>query len=177
MKPIAASIAAAPALVKTKAYEHRGSIAMIVGSVAVGIGVFILLRRYNFLKAATAGENQEFRKIKLDVPEGIAYLYFVNASWCPHSKRATPEWRAYRASIQADPVKRTIVNFKEINADAETEESKIMMKDIKTDDGIVPAIRMEYSGRLIKFEGRITRETLASFVDTYVKFPKATKTE
>lgn len=172
MKSIAASIAAAPKLVKAAAYDHRGSIAMIIGSVAVGIGIFILLRRYDFLKESTAGENQEFRKIKLDVPEGIARLYFVNASWCPHSKRATPEWRAYRAMVEADPVKRTIVNFKTINADAENEETKIALKEIEADDGVVPVVRMEYAGRLIKFEGRITRQNLASFVEAYVKFPK-----
>ena len=158
------------AAIKDRLRENRGNVFMFFGSVALGIGIFVLLKKYNYLQKMRGGENQEF--VKVEMPKGRARLYFVHASWCPHSQRATPEWNSYRAFVKADPVLINLIQFEEIDSDSESAKDKL--NDIEAEEGVVPSVRLSYGGRLIKYEGRITHKNLESFVNNYVTLPDDT---
>lgn len=93
-----------------------------------------------------------------------AKIMFFSADWCPHCKKAKPEWERFTSNY----------NNKEIGF------YKIITESVDCTDGENPLIQ-EYSidgyptvilvkdGKNINFSGRITEENLQQFIETECK--------
>lgn len=95
-----------------------------------------------------------------------AKIYFFHADWCPHCKKAQPEWNAF--SNQYD---KTIVNGYKIicldidcTLDPPSDKTKELMKTYNISS--FPTVRLLKDDTVIDFDSKITNTTLESFVNT-----------
>jgi thiol-disulfide isomerase/thioredoxin len=104
-------------------------------------------------------DNKEFIAQDKDknTPADIYYFY---TDWCPHSKKARPEWDNFKESIGNSLVKGHKVNFIEVNAE----------KDIATADKFkvegYPTIKMVLGNQVIEYDAKPNKDTLTKFVNT-----------
>lgn len=160
------------ALKKLKA--NAKPISYVAGSVAFGLVVFLILKRFylapNIRVNKLLHPNQEF--IPLDPNLGnLAKMYLFYATWCPHSKKAMPEWERFKFRVKGNNVQYNTVEFEEVDGDDEDNEQ--ILKQFGIDS--FPLVRMSYKGKIYQFEGKITENSLNGFLEEFVSFPKKVK--
>lgn len=91
-----------------------------------------------------------------------AVIYFFHADWCPHCKKAAPEWQAFKTSHNEKVVNGYTINCQDVNCTDETNtESNTLINRFKVDS--YPTIKMERDGTIIDFDSKVTSSALSSF--------------
>ena len=141
---------------------------IIIVLIAIFIGAAIFV--YNKYVAPKINpkfvENREFTNH--GITENDATLYFIYATWCPHSKKVIKHWETlknkYDYKVIKRPVKKFAVTFVEYDGDKQEKEieefTKIYNKKI---DGY-PTIILVRDNEVIEFEAEPTLENLNSFI-------------
>ena len=94
------------------------------------------------------------------------HIYFFHADWCPHCKKAQPEWNAFSTQYDGTEVNgyKIICVDVDCTSDPPIEESKSLMKTYSISS--FPTVKLLRDDTIIDFESKITRTTLESFVNT-----------
>jgi thiol-disulfide isomerase/thioredoxin len=100
-------------------------------------------------------DNREF--IPKDGGSGEATLYFFSTDWCPLSKKAEPEWKAFKEDTGGsyDGVKLTFV---EVDCDKNPE-----LADKFNINGY-PTIKLVYNDKIYEYDAKPDRNILAKFL-------------
>lgn len=150
-----------------KVKDNRWGIVTIVGALATGLVIFFLVKKHyiipSVLKDKLLHPNQEFIPAE-DVLDDRATVLFFYATWCPHSKKAMPEWKRFRQRTFGDPLRYNKIEFEEIDGDSEDNEA--LVKIYKVD--AFPAVRLKANGKTYTYEGKVTETTLTSFLEKFV---------
>jgi thiol-disulfide isomerase/thioredoxin len=149
-------------------------ISYVAGAVAFGLVVFGLLQHFYLAPNMRANKllhpNQEF--IPSDPSLGNrARMYLFYATWCPHSKKAMPEWNRFKSRVKGNNVQYNTVEFEEVDGDDEGNQQTLKQFGIDS----FPLVRMSYKGKVYVFEGKITENSLNGFLEEFVTFPKKVK--
>jgi thiol-disulfide isomerase/thioredoxin len=93
-------------------------------------------------------------------------IYFFHADWCPHCKKAEPEWNAFDSQYNGTEVNgyKIICIDVDCTSDPPTDENKALMKTYNVSS--FPTIKLLKDDTVIDFDSKITRTTLESFVNT-----------
>jgi thiol-disulfide isomerase/thioredoxin len=100
-------------------------------------------------------DNREF--IEKDAVSNSATLYFFTTDWCPLSKKALPEWNAFKEKVNGsyDGVN---IDFLEIDCD----------KDVETADKFnitgYPTIKLLYNEKIYEYDAKPDRNILGKFL-------------
>ena len=102
--------------------------------------------------------NKEFVN-KDDGGATEADLYFFYTVWCPHCKKARPEWDKFKELIGDSKIKGVRINFFEIDCDKDTATA-----DRFKVDGY-PTIKLIYNDRVIEYDAKPEAQTLRQFLN------------
>lgn len=153
--------------VMRKVKDNRWGIVAIVGALAAGLVIFFLVKKHylipSVLKDKLLHPNQEFIPTE-DVLDDRATVLFFYATWCPHSKKAMPEWKRFRQRTFGDPLRYNKIEFEEIDGDSEDNEALVKIYKVEA----FPAVRLKANGKTYTYEGRVTETTLTSFLEKFV---------
>lgn len=125
--------------------------------------IFLALAIYVYITYVTPklkpqyAENKEFIQ-KTETSE--AELYFFFTEWCPHCKKAKPEWQKLKDEFADKKVNNTTVYFREIDCDKNEE-----VADKFKVDGY-PTIKLVKEGQIIEYDAKPNYDTMVEFLHT-----------
>jgi len=89
----------------------------------------------------------------------IADVYFFYTTWCPHCKKAKPEWEAFKNSVGDNKVNGWKIQFIEIDCDQDENTA-----DKFKVDGY-PTIKMVKGNQIIEYDAKPNKATLMEFLE------------
>ena len=109
-------------------------------------------------------DNNEFVSLgQTDDSDNIipknATLYFFYTNWCPHCKKAQPEWLKLKDTTQGS-VKGINIVFKEIDCDKDTN-----LADKFKVNGY-PTIKLVYDNKIYDYDAKPDEDTLVQFLNS-----------
>lgn len=127
--------------------------------------IFVWAARYVYNQHISKSENFDVANDAMDDRKPGVVIYFFHADWCPHCKKAQPEWNSFMQSNDGKLVNGYKVTCADINCtDEEDAKSTEYINKFGIDS--YPTIKMVKDGKTIDFESRITTSSLNSFLDT-----------
>ena len=96
--------------------------------------------------------------------EGDAEIMFFHADWCPHCKKAKPEWEKVRSAYEDKGINGYNVQCTEVNCTDETPEVQAMVEKYNIEG--YPTIKLIKGDQLIDFEAKPTETTITQFLKT-----------
>ena len=93
-------------------------------------------------------------------------IYFFHADWCPHCKKAQPEWNAFTTQYDGTEVNgyKIICIDVDCTSDPPSEESKSLMKTYSVSS--FPTVKLLHNDTIIDFDSKIKTTTLETFINT-----------
>jgi thiol-disulfide isomerase/thioredoxin len=168
---------------KTKIYIKYAVIVLIV-AIFIYVGVFMYNKYY-----MPMNKNADFADVANANDRGnIADIYFFYADWCPHCKKAKPEWINFKAHNDNKVINGYTVNCIEI--DCTTDNGDVVIKEYKGNDGLhyntgkqstpipiadiirnfgvesYPTIKMSKDTYTVDFDAKVTERNLETFINT-----------
>ena len=92
-----------------------------------------------------------------------AQLYFFSADWCPHCKKAKPEWEAFSSEFDKKKIGNSVIQCISVDC-TEGEDPRIQEFSI---DGY-PTIILKKEGKRIDYDAKITKDNLTKFVEQFL---------
>lgn len=93
-----------------------------------------------------------------------AVIYFFHADWCPHCKKAEPEWKAFQSSHNEKVINGYTIKCQDVNCTDESDtNSNTLINKFNIDS--YPTIKMEREGKIIDFDSKVTASALGSFAN------------
>jgi thiol-disulfide isomerase/thioredoxin len=93
-----------------------------------------------------------------------AIIYFFHADWCPHCKKAEPEWNAFKAGHDEKHVNGYIIRCKSVDCTNDKDSNAAEMINRFGVDSY-PTIKMVKDNTTIDYDSKVTQSALTSFVD------------
>lgn len=89
---------------------------------------------------------------------GNVVVYFFYTEWCPHCKKAKPQWNSFTENNPNN----TRLTFKEIDCDKDKETAS------NFNVTSYPTIKLTYKGKTYDYDARVDKDTLQKFVETSI---------
>lgn len=128
------------------------------------IVVILLLVAYFVLKRYNLFENFDVANDS-DKQGSACVIYFFHADWCPHCKKALPEWESFKQTNDGKMINGYKINCVDVNCTNEDDANTTQLINKFNVEGY-PTIKMLKDSKVIDFESRITTSSLNSFLDT-----------
>jgi len=141
--------------IKTAFTDHKLAIGIcIVIFIVIGIVYYYKIVYPKYINKDYV-DNREF--IPKDSKSNEATLYFFYTEWCPLSKKAEPEWKAFKeeAGESYDGVR---ITFIDVDCDKNPE-----LADKFNINGY-PTIKLVYNDKIYEYDAKPDRATLAKFL-------------
>lgn len=90
---------------------------------------------------------------------GDATIYFFFADWCPHCKKAHPEWDNFKNSIAGTTVNNYNIHPLEVDC-SDGNDPRIQKYSVNG----YPTVVLEKDGKTIQLDARITKDNLEQFI-------------
>lgn len=128
------------------------------------LGIFVLAAYFGYTKWSKPQKESVPPGIYQPVGNRDATIYFFAADWCPHCKKAKPEWSKFASRFDG----RTIGGFKVTCVhvdctDAEQPEAAHMIS--KFNITTYPTVKMIKDNQTFEFDSKITEKNLEEFVN------------
>jgi thiol-disulfide isomerase/thioredoxin len=135
----------------------------VLTAVIFAIFVYVGYYAYN-----TYYVNPKKDKVYSDVAnanqrKGITILFF-HVDWCPHCKKAQPEWNKFVDQYNDQEMNGYIIHCQDIDCTKETSDVTRAINEYKIDS--YPTIKMIKDEKVIEFDARINQNTLDQFINT-----------
>lgn len=95
-----------------------------------------------------------------------AIIYFFHADWCPHCKKAEPDWNSFMNQYDKTQVNGYKIKCVDVDctSDPPSEDAKSLMKTYSVSS--FPTVKLLRDDTIVDFDSKITKTTLESFVNT-----------
>ena len=126
--------------------------------------LFVYVGRY-VLNKYVGSENFDVANDPTMSRESGVVVYFFRADWCPHCKKAKPEWNSFASTNDGKVVNGYKVTCIDVDC---TDENYAKSNGYINKFGIdsYPTVKLVKDDKTIDFESRITTTSLNSFLDT-----------
>lgn len=124
-------------------------------------------------------ENKKHQDVaNVNNRKGQAEILFFYAEWCPHCKKAKPEWLAFQEKYDKKVINGNELSCKEVDCtdDADNDDSEIAANQALRDKFDIkgyPTIKLITEGEegknVIDFDSKITSKGLETFVQSILK--------
>jgi thiol-disulfide isomerase/thioredoxin len=101
-------------------------------------------------------ENNEFEAAPANADTAILYLF--HTEWCPHCKKAMPEWNAVKRDLRDGEVNGVKVVFREVDCDADEETAARFGVES------YPTIKLVRGNRITELDAKPTVASINSFL-------------
>jgi thiol-disulfide isomerase/thioredoxin len=91
-------------------------------------------------------------------------ILFFHVDWCPHCKKALPEWNNFKQNYEGKEVNGYVVKCVDMDCTNETSDITRAINTYKIDS--YPTIKMLKENQTIEFDSKITNSSLEQFVNT-----------
>ena len=135
------------------------------------IVVFLAVAFYAYKKyASPAISKSKYKDVANAEQRGLnADVYFFHVDWCPHCKKAAPEWTSFQNEYNG----KMINGYTIITHDVDCTEDRMDSSDQNIADMITrfniqgyPTIKLTTDdGKTVDFESKITKSSLETFVN------------
>jgi len=134
----------------------------ILGFVIFVIFATVAVYAYN---NAQAQQNNKFKDVaNANRRNKDAIVYFFHVDWCPHCKKALPEWKNFSSKYNGKEINGYRVKCVDKDCTNETSDIIELINKYKIDS--YPTIKLIKDNTTIDFESKITDSTLEQFVNT-----------
>ena len=155
------------AIVKSKKFV----VIIILIAIFIGAAIFVYNKYVAPKLNPTFVENREFTN--KEIKNNDATIYFIYATWCPHSKKVIKHWEKLKKKYDYKIIKRPVnpdtqatLTFIEFDGDKQEEEIEEFSKSHgKNIDGY-PTIILVKNNEVIEFEAEPTMSNLNEFIKT-----------
>ena len=138
-------------------------IVMILALLTIFIGATYYVYRY-YVKPRL---NPDFVPNKEFVPEGekeisTATITYYYVKWCPHCKKATPEWEAVKNELNGKEINGTVITFEDVDCEKNKENKQ------QADDNHIkcyPTIKLHKGDTTVEYNAKPERDTLKEFLN------------
>lgn len=134
---------------------------LLIGFLSI---VFVVAAVYAYKTYAVPKINPDYvsnkEYIKGDGLSDTADVYFFYTEWCPHCKKATPEWEKFKTKLGENKVNGVKLNFIEVNCDEDKETAN------KFEVEGYPTIKLVHGNKVIDYDAKPQTDTLLQFVNT-----------
>jgi len=91
-------------------------------------------------------------------------VMFFHVDWCPHCKKALPEWNNFKKQFNDKEVNGYVVKCTDIDCTDETSDVQNMMNKYNIES--YPTVKMIKDNSTIDFDSKISTNTLEHFVNS-----------
>ena len=105
----------------------------------------------------TQGSDQGTKQVEI-------MLFTVD--WCPHCKKAKPEWDSVKSDYQGKTLNGYTIVFTDINCTKETDDVEKLISKYKIQG--YPTIKMLKDNQVIEFDAKPTKNSLTQFINTAI---------
>ena len=143
--------------------------------------IFIIAGYYGYKKYLVPSiENDKYKDVSnANRRNKEAILYFFYADWCPHCRKAKPEWNSFKQEY--DNENKLINGYRVVckgidctkdlhddNCDTECTNVKKLVTQYQVDS--YPTVKLiNNDGETIEFDSKISKNTLEQFVNTVLQ--------
>lgn len=149
-------------LAKLKSKKFVIIIVLIV--IFIGAAIFVFNKFVAPKLNPTFIENREFTN--KSPTSNDATLYFIYATWCPHSKKVIKHWEKLKNQYDGKVVKKYAVKFIEYDGDKQEVLIEEFSKDYNKKIEGYPTIILIKDNEVIEFEAEPTLENLNEFIQS-----------
>lgn len=115
-------------------------------------------------------KDQNFNRFKdvanLDRRNHEAPIYFFHANWCPHCKKAEPEWDAFVKQHNNTQVNGYVIKCIDVDCTSDPPPSDVKSLMERYTISSFPTVKLIRDEKTIDFDSKITRTSLGTFVNT-----------
>jgi thiol-disulfide isomerase/thioredoxin len=134
----------------------------IIGFVIFAIFLYIGVRAYNNINNKQKNKFSDVANANRRNREAIVYFFHVD--WCPHCKKALPEWKNFVSKYNGKEINGYVIKPVDIDCTKETGDVTELINRYNIDS--YPTIKLIREDTTIDFESKITSNTLEKFVNT-----------
>jgi thiol-disulfide isomerase/thioredoxin len=134
----------------------------IITLVVLIIFIFAGYYAYNQFSKTKASRFKDVANVNRRNKEAVVYFFHVD--WCPHCKKALPEWNSFKSQNNGLEINGYEIKCVDIDCTKETSDITRMINQYKIDS--YPTIKLIRDEQTIDFESKITSSSLNKFVET-----------
>jgi len=134
----------------------------IIGFAVLIIFIIIGYNTYNTIQEQRNGRFSDVANKKNRSGETV--IYFFHVEWCPHCKKALPEWNNFKSKHNGKEIHGYKLKCVDIDCTNETSEITQYINTYNIDS--YPTVKLVRDGTIIDFESKITSSSLEKFVNT-----------
>ena len=139
--------------------NNRQMLLVLIALVAfIGATIFVYKTYISKRLDNSYAPNKEF--IPTGADSKSLDLYYFYTEWCPHCKKAKPEWESLKSSVGNAKVNGYGINFIEVDCDKDS-----AMADKFNVEGY-PTIKASRTGTIIEFDAKPQINTLTKFLES-----------
>jgi thiol-disulfide isomerase/thioredoxin len=131
---------------------------------ATMIVLFSVVAYYAYNKFGTSQKNKFANVANSNRRNKEVTILFFHANWCPHCKKALPEWNTFVSQNDGKAINGYKIKTVDMDCTEETSDITRAINEYKIDS--YPTIKMLKDGQVIEFDSKITNSSLNSFVTT-----------
>jgi thiol-disulfide isomerase/thioredoxin len=127
--------------------------------------IFLSVTYYAYYNIYKKSEPNKFKNVaNANRRNKEVTIFFFHVDWCPHCKKALPEWNTFKAQNNGKQVNGYLVKCVDLNCTNETSDITRAINEYNIDS--YPTVKMLKENQKIEFDSKITSTALDSFVIT-----------
>lgn len=126
--------------------------------------IFVIIGYYAYQKYSKTNENKFKDVANANRRNKEATVFFFHVDWCPHCKKALPEWKTFCAQNDGKEINGYKIKCVDIDCTKETPDVTRAINEYKIDS--YPTVKLLRDENVIDFESKITSSSLNTFVNT-----------
>ena len=127
--------------------------------------IFLYVTYYAYYNIYKKSEPNKFKDVaNVNRRNKEVTVFFFHVDWCPHCKKALPEWNTFKAQNDGKQINGYLVKCVDLNCTNETSDITRAINEYNIDS--YPTVKMLKENQKIEFDSKITSTALDSFVVT-----------
>lgn len=145
---------------------YRGIIWFFVIALILGVlGWFLYTRVLRpYLVTKEKGYDDIANRPKQGSSAKKVVVYFFHAPWCPHCRKAEPEFAKFSKEYNGRMINDCMVECIDVDTTDESENTTALVQRFEID--AIPQVIAEKGGIKMQLEGKVTYDAVASFVES-----------
>jgi thiol-disulfide isomerase/thioredoxin len=119
---------------------------------------------YYYLNSKVKDSQNKFKDVANASDQDVATIFMFHVDWCPHCKKAMPEWQSFVNSYDGKDVNGYVIKCVDMDCTEETSEVASTLKKYNIES--YPTVKMLRGNEVIEFDSVIKETTLTQFVET-----------
>jgi thiol-disulfide isomerase/thioredoxin len=135
---------------------------IVTGVIAI---LFIIVAYYAYQMYYKPEQNKFSDVANANRRHKDAIIYFFHADWCPHCKKAEPEWATFMSQEDGKEINGYVIKCVDVNCTNDSDPTATkMIKEFGIES--YPTVKMVKDDTTIEFDSKITTTALNAFITT-----------